>query len=178
MKTHLIYGLAMAGAGAVLTLLANLLGWHNETDKFLVGIIVGFIGAFAIAIICLILGMRAVRNASGARGLSYGQAFKTGLLITIFAVLFGGIFNFAYFGYINPGYTETAIEWTTGLMERGNVPSDKIAETEAKMRADSTPAKQARSGVVAGLISGTILSLIIAAFLRRAPAEEPAPVQP
>ena len=176
MKTSAFFGLMMALAGALLTLLLYFLDFHNDPGKFLIGAGLGLLGAIVITITGLVLGIRAVRKDKGPGKFSYGQALLAGVLISLFSSVFGTIFHTTYVKFINPEFTETSVRWMEGMMERGNVPADKAEEAIEEMRRKSTMGYQVRNSLIGGLVIGGLISLIAAAFLKRNPddAEVPA----
>jgi hypothetical protein len=172
MKIPALYGFGLTLTSAVLSLVLFLTGLHSDVDKFIIGAAVGFILGLSAILFFLIKGIKAVRTETGAAtGFSYGRAFASGLMIMVFAAVFSAPFNYVYFGYINSGYGETSIAWTTRFMEKANVPQFKIDETVEKMRLKSTPLRQTTNGVVGTLVIGAIASLIAAAVMKRAPEE-------
>lgn len=172
MKTSLTYGIGLTIATGILMMILHVAGFMTDSSKFMTGVIIMIPSAIILTIIGLILGMRTRRNeVPKEEGFSYGQAFKTGMLIIAFSALFGTAFNILYFKVINPDYTNTAIGWTRAFMEGHGIDEDKIEQTEAKMRADNTVVKQATKGIINSLIFGTVFSLICAAFIKRAPVE-------
>jgi len=165
----------MAAAGAGLMLILNLCGFHNDPNKFLIGFVLGFLGAVTLTIIGLILGIRAVRNEHGTGRFTYGQALLAGLAITAFSTVASTAFQIVYIKLINPTYSETAIQWTQAMMERANVPSDKVEAKITEMREKSGVGYQIRNGLIGGIIFGGLVSLITSAFLKRVPENEPTP---
>lgn len=172
MKTTFKFGAGSACVGAIVALISYLLGLQNDPDKFIVGSILGLVAGITITIVFMIKGTRAVRNESDLTdGFSYGKAWKACVQIGLFGTLLAGIFNFIFFSYINPDFSEAAIEWTTNLMEKSGAPSDQIEEQVAKMEADSTPVKATRNGVIGGIVFSIILGLICAGFLKKPPED-------
>lgn len=175
MKTHAIYGLGMAAIGSVLILVLNLCGFHNDPNRFLIGLGLGFLGAIVITIVGLVIGIRAVRNSRGSGKFSYGQALLAGLIITVFSTVGSSAFQVVYSKWINPTYTETAVQWTQSMMEKANIPQDKVDEKLTEMREKSGVAYQIRNGLIGGIFFGGLISLIAAAFLKRQPENTTSP---
>lgn len=176
MKTPLLYGFGMALAGFVVTLLMFAAGFHTP-DRFLLGMILGGIAAITLTVVGLVLGIRAVRKEKGPGPFTYGQGLLAGLAISLFSTVFGIAFQQLYARVINPHFNETIIEWTQGLLEKAEMPSDEIEAKIAEAREKSAVVPQVRNGLIGGMIFGLILSLIIAIFFRRAGenADSPAP---
>jgi hypothetical protein len=176
MKTPLLYGFGMALAGFVITLLMFAIGFHTP-ERFLLGMIVGGLAAIAVMVVGLVLGIRAVRKEKGPGRFTYGQGLVAGLTISLFSTVFGIAFQQLYARVINPHFNESIIEWTQGMLEKAEMPSEEIEAKVAEAREKSGLVPQIRSGLIGGMIFGLILSLIIAIFFRRAGenADAPAP---
>lgn len=176
MKPTLSYGLGIAIAGAVLTFALYFLGYHNDPEKFGTAQIVAGVVGFAITIVGLVLGMQAVREATPDRSLSYGRAVGAGALITLIAGIFGAIVMFAYGKFINPEFHELIYQAQVDkMMEKGTSQSD-VERAEGIMRFFTGPIWMAVAQVIFSPIIGTLLSLIIAIFVKRPPSAEPPPV--
>lgn len=181
MKTYLTYGLAMAGAGAVLALILFFLGLHSDPAKFSVAQSVQTFGGLAIAIACLILGIRARRSSlPETEAFTYGRALAAGTMIVLFATLFGTVFNLLYTTVIHPDYTEVLVQSQLAAAEQKGMPPEQLDQMESVMRMMSKPAIQAAMGLFFGFLFGFVVSLIVAIFMRRpavVAAPEPPPIQ-
>ncbi len=175
LKTHVFFGFMMSLAGALMMLLLFFTGFHDNPDKFLIGLIVGFVGVILITVLGLVFGIRAVRNEKGTGKFSYGQAVLAGVLISVFSSLFGSVFQVTYVKAINPDYTETGVKWLEALLERSNAPADKIEEAVDDMRRKSALGYQIRNSLIGGIVTGTIISLLAAIALKRNPDSADAP---
>ncbi|HYC69906.1 MAG TPA: DUF4199 domain-containing protein [Opitutaceae bacterium] len=176
MKIHVIYGLGIALAGFLLMLLLNLAGLHS-VERFLLGMILGFLAGITVTIIGLVLGIRAVRKSRGSAPFSYGQALVAGILISVVNGIFGAGLQQLYTQVINPHFNETVIQWTQAMMEKAEMPPDEIENAIAEAREKSGAGTQIRNGIIGAVIFGTLCSLIVAIFLRRPgeSADAPAP---
>src|SRR5215217_3994138 len=102
MKTYLTYGLAMAIAGALLILMLYLLGFHSDPAKLETAQALGMIGGLVIGVVCITLGIKARRaELPLTENFTYGRALGTGVMIALFASLFGLVTSFAYAKFIN-----------------------------------------------------------------------------
>jgi hypothetical protein len=175
MKTYLTYGFAITLGNAVVTLIFYLLGFHSDPDKVhLAGLLAMPVG-LAIGITATTLGMRAQRSTTPAtEAFSYGRAFTTGFMIALFAALFGAIFQYAYVAFINPNFTAIIQQAQRARLEAKGLGSDQIDHIQAIARTFMKPAVLAIFAAIGAVIWGTIISLIVAAFVKR-PASAPAP---
>jgi hypothetical protein len=168
MKTYLTYGLLMAIGGLLLLLVNDLCGFYSDPAKIGYGRAVGTFGGLAVSITCIVLGTRARRNAVPAsQEFTYGNAFVAGFLIVLFASLFGVIFNYIYFAFINPGFTETMVQAQIAKLQEKGLSSSQIEGAEKAIRFMTRPAIQVVFGFFGGVIFGSLITLITAAILKR-----------
>src|SRR4051812_2563671 len=101
MKTYLTYGVALAIANAMLTMLLYLFGFHSDLAKFGTARIIGGCGAVAITTLCIVLGTKARREElHPSDDFGYGQALLSGFMISLFASLVGFVTWVVYVKYI------------------------------------------------------------------------------
>ena len=179
MKTWVTYGFIIALAGSLLGYVEFFLGYHNDPAKFDAGGTIGTIGGPIITIIGLFQGIRAVRESRPDRSLSYGRGVLAGIAIGIFAGLFGAISTYAYGTWVNPKYHELLRErQVAGVASRG-LPDDQMALAKRMAELLSTPAAVAGMALFAAPFVGGLMSLVIAAILRRRPLSTlPSPHRP
>ncbi|OHE77851.1 MAG: hypothetical protein A3G75_14485 [Verrucomicrobia bacterium RIFCSPLOWO2_12_FULL_64_8] len=177
MKTCLLYGLGITLAGALLVFVEFFLGYHSDPEKFQTGQVFGTIGGLLITIVGLVYGMREVRERTADRALSYGRGVGIGALITIFSGIFGAVFYLIYGLVINPEFHELVYQAQIQAMEAKGLKASQIESMEGLMRFFTGPVWFAFANLFGAPLLGTLLSLIIALFLKRAPAANvPPPV--
>ena len=143
MKTPLTYGVIMAVATALLTLILFFGGFHDSAEQIQSGVgkTIGFVVPLAISITCLALAMREKRANTPIDHLwGYGSAVWTGILTALFATLFSAIFAYLYFGVINPGMTDLLFQAEVAKMEDKGVSPEQIDQAERFMRKMMSPA--------------------------------------
>jgi hypothetical protein len=91
----------------------------------------------------------------------------TGVLIALFAGIFGSVTYFLYTHVVNPDFGDVMIQARLAKLEASGVGSRQIEQTEKMMRMLMHPGLQAVMGILMGLFWGTIISLVAAAFLKR-----------
>lgn len=176
MKTYLTYGFAMAIAGALLTLVLYFLGFHSDPAKVQMGQWISLPAFVAITVICLVLGTKARRaEIPPTEEFGYGRALGSGVLIVLFAALFGIVTNALYFSLINPGFADVMVQAQTDKLVAKGVGSTQIEQMEKGMRFMMKPPILAVFGFLQGMFWGTLIALITSAFLKRPAA---APAQP
>lgn len=175
MKTYLLYGFALALGSLLLNALLFFLGFHSDPASFGKAQIIGTVGGLAISIACIILGLKARRaEIPASEPFGYGRALGAGVMIVLFGSLFGIVAHLLYTTVINPDFSELTVQAQIAKMEESGLPGEQIDAAEGMMRKFMHPAIQAAFAFIGGLVFGTVLSLVIAAFMRRpASAIEP-----
>jgi hypothetical protein len=168
MKTYLTYGFVMALAGAVLAVVLYLLGLHSDPTKLGVAQLIGTVGILGIGIVCITLGIKARRAELPATDdFTYGQAFGGGFMISLFGALVGVLTNFLYITVINPGFSDVIVQAEVAKLEAKGMSATQIEGAEKIVRMMTGPGMYIAMGFVMGLLIATIISLIVAAFLKR-----------
>jgi hypothetical protein len=168
MKSYLTSGSFIAIGNAVVTLVLYLGGFHSDATKLSTANYVSIVIGLGLSITFLIIGTRAKRaHLPVDQEFTYGQALATGVMISLFAALFGTAFQFIYQSFINPGFGEVVIQAQSAKFQASGLSSDQIEKAEKITRMMTKPAFQAVFSFFGGIIFGVILSLITAAFLRR-----------
>jgi hypothetical protein len=172
MKTCSLYGFVMAVASAILLLALYFLGFHTDPAKFAAAKWIGGLGALVISIVVMVLGVKARRAEVPANEpFGYGSALGAAFMISFVSTIVYSIFYFVYISFINNGFLDMMIQDTMDKMQAKGISGSQLDSMEKGIRFMSTPGIQTISSVIAGLLFGFILSLIIAAFLKRpAPA--------
>jgi hypothetical protein len=174
MKTCALYGFISTLAGAFLVLILYFAGFHSDPSKLGAAQAIASIGGLAIAVTCTALGMRARREETpAAEEFGYGATLGAGVLIALVGSVLGAIFTYAYHAFINPGFSEILIQDAVTKMEAKGVSGAQLDKIESFDRILFSPVGMAVSALVIGFIFGVIISLIVAAFVKR-----PAPSQP
>ena len=169
MGTKFTYAVIMTIIGAVMRLLMYFTGF--ETEKLAVGQYIGYLG-LVIMIVVLSLGIRAVREESPGKYISYGKAVGTGILISLFSGLMSGVYNFIHLKFINTQFADYQIELIKTKWEQAGMSAAQMEQAEGVTRMMMGPIAQAIFTVVITVCLGLVISLIAAIFLKR-----PAPVE-
>lgn len=178
MKTYLLYGAASAIAGFLLTLVFYLLGFHDTAAKAQSVNWLANLLLIAINVVVLVMGIKARRaQVPPHEDFGYGRALGAGVLITLFAALFGIVSSVLYFGVINPDFSRVMADGQIAQMEGKGMPAAQLEAAEKGIRFMMRTPVFAAFGFIASLFFGTVLSLIIAAFTKRA-ATTPVPPPP
>ena len=119
------------------------------------------------------LGIKAVREASPDKSLSYGRGVGTGTLIMLYSGVLSGIYRFIHLKFINPNFAEYQMDFLRRQWAEKGLSDAQIEGAEKFTRAMMGPVFQAVVTPIGSVIFGVILALILAIFLKRAPANEP-----
>jgi len=173
MKTKLIYGLLLAAAGFLFTLVLFIFGLESDPAKIGLSDAIRGIGMLVVASVIIALGIRAARAKwPAAESFTYGGAFAVGAGITAVASLLAIATHTFYVCAVNPQYTEFLIQSRLNILEAHDISGDQFDRAEKMTRIVCGVTGQAVSACIRVAVSGLIISLIAAAFLRR-PAAPP-----
>jgi len=174
MKSYLPYSSFIAIGNAVITLVLYLAGFHTDPSKLQTANYIAGAAGLALGIGFLVVGIRAKRaSVPTTEEFSYGMALGTGMLISLFAALFGAAFQFVYQSFIDPGFADVVVQAQTAKLEAKGISSDQIEKISQVTRMMTKPAVQAVMAFIGGTIFSGIISLIAAAFLKRKAVEAP-----
>lgn len=171
MKTSLTYGFIAALVAALISMGSYFAGWHDTPEKLDTAHNVGMALGVVTAVICLVLGIKEKRALTPAdKSWGYGSALGTGIMIGLFAAILGNLYSYCYFSFINPHVTDVIYQAQVAKMEAKGLSPEQIERAEPMMRKFMSPVVMTISGFVITLLFNTVLSLIIAAFLKNRPA--------
>jgi hypothetical protein len=175
MKTCLLYGFILAVSAALVTLVIYFLGLHSDPAKMGMSRGVSGLLILVIGVTCTALGVKARREqVPPSEEFGYGSALGAGALISLFAGIFGAVFNFVYFAYINTGFPEVMLQYQLDKLQDKGLTGARLDQAEKMTRMFMTPLPMAIFALIEGLIFGILISLVVAAFLKRpAPAGPP-----
>ncbi len=172
MSTTFTYALILTAAQIVFTLLMYFLGFQGE--KMAAGQIVQWLG-LVITIVVLWLGLKAVREETPDKSLSYGRGLGTGVLIALYSGLLSAVYNFVHFKFINPDFFAYQLEFMRGKWAEKGMSEAQMDQAAAMMQKFSGPVSVAIFTPIIAVLFGLVLSLILAAILKREPAAQSQP---
>jgi lysylphosphatidylglycerol synthetase-like protein (DUF2156 family) len=101
--------------------------------------------------------------------LTYGRSLASGVLISATAGFLLGIFSFIYAKYVNPGFIEEIMQQVQIEWERQGMSEDQMRIAEKATRWLMQPGMLIFMTLLGYSFWGTILSLIVSAFVKRDP---------
>ena len=169
MSTTLLYALVMAVAQIVVSLISFFLGY--QSDKISSGGWFAFVQV-AVTIAILIFGIIAVRDEREGNYLSYGKCVGTGFLIVLYSTVIVAIYTYIYLIYINPSFPDFFVGASRAKWIADGMTETKMETAEKGVRWLTKPPIWTAIGTAYNIVIGTVLSLIISAFLKRNPPED------
>lgn len=167
MKIYLKYGLLNALASILWMLLSYVLG----LDAMEKGDMIKF-ASIVIPITCIYLGIKEKRDKENQGFISYAKAFNLGLAITAVGTIVSTIFFYFHVSFINPGMIEFAKSKQLQQLQERGMSDQEIEQALSISDRFMTPVMFTFFGLLASFIIGLILSLIIAAVLKKEDPQE------
>ena len=169
MSTKFIYALTLTICGAVFNLLMFFTGL--QTEKLATGQYFQWI-PLVLNIVVLWLGIKAVREEIEGKYLTYGQGVGAGTLISLYSGLMSAVYTYIHFKFVNPNFFDYQVVQMREKWAAKGLTDGQMEQAESMMRKFSGPGIYAISTPIIVVFIGVILSLIIAAFLKRNPPAE------
>lgn len=172
MKHAFFYGFISALISALYTLGLYFTGFHSSVAKLDSLAIISPIIALAISVTCMVLGARAAREDTPPdQDFGYGSALWASFLTSIVSTVLYGIFNFCYVSWLNPDIIDLMVQQQVAKMEAKGMSGPALDNAEAMTRKFMQPIPGFIFVLIFGVIAGLIISLVVAAFVRRKPVE-------
>jgi Protein of unknown function (DUF4199) len=168
MGTKLIYAFALTLSQALFSLLMYFLGY--QTDKMAAGQNLQWF-SLIISIVILTLGIKAVREENEGKYLTYGQGVAAGTLISLFSGLMSAVYTYIHFKFINPNFFDYQVALMHEKWAAKGMSDAQMEQAETMMRKFSGPGIYAISTPIIAVVIGVVLTLIIAAVLKRNPPQ-------
>lgn len=129
--------------------------------------------SFVIFIVLLVFGMRKYRSLNSGY-MKFGTAAIIGIMISIVASIISSVLNAVYLAFIDNSILSMLTEQTRQKLQ--DTPGVNQQQVDMMMKLYEnflfTPVGMCIIGIISGVIGGTIISLILAAILKKTP---PAP---
>uniref|UniRef100_UPI0032177F1B DUF4199 domain-containing protein n=1 Tax=uncultured Draconibacterium sp. TaxID=1573823 RepID=UPI0032177F1B len=134
------------------------------------GAIIGLV-SFVISCILIFIFTKTYRNKELGGFISFGEAFKFAMLVVIVSTLISVFYNYIFHSFIAPDYMQNLMavmqQKTMTFMESKGVPEAQMDAALEKFQEIPTIWKTLRQTAVTGIISGAIISLIVAAIVKK-----------
>jgi hypothetical protein len=158
-KANLVNGLILGLIGVVYTLVIYFLDQtFNKSLNYIF---------LVIEIIILFFLVKAYRDNAMFGAITYGQALGAGVVIFLYATIITSIFSALLFSVIDPELMSKGIAASEEALQKRGMPQEQIdlaMKYTAKMM---KPAIMIPIGLITSMFYGLIMSLIVAAFVRK-----------
>ncbi|GAB3340950.1 hypothetical protein GCM10027299_54790 [Larkinella ripae] len=122
--------------------------------------------SLVISIVIVVMAMREYRALNGDY-MSYGEGVGLGTLLSVVSAMVSFTYNFIYTTFIDPTIRQQTLDKVREQMEERGMPDDQIEQAMEMTEKFQSPGLQFLFGILAAAFFGLIISLIVAAFLRR-----------
>ncbi len=156
------YGLILAGISIVLSVLFYIFNVNMFSITFAIFSFLIFV--IGIPVTMSILGCNNLRlKHANEHQISYLDAAVSCLVILLVGFLISNLYSYVFNNFIDPEYMKQQISKMADMLQKYNLPQDKIDETMAK-----TENRMALGPMLLNsLIFGVVISLIVALFIRK-----------
>jgi len=158
-KTAVKYGVIFGIVGIAYNLLANITQFSLDYQGINMTI------STAIPIVLIIIALREFRAQQGY--LSFRQGFSLGMLTSLIYSLLVSLFSYIYMKFIDPGMMNLIKERQVEEMEKRGYDEATIEQSMKTMEFMMSPETMLFISVLGGVIMMAILSLIIAAIMKK-----------
>lgn len=164
MRESIIGGVALGMSVSLWTILMGVTGWYADPVMMNVFFVV----------VLIQIGILAILLAKTRHRFGYGRQVAHGLVASAVgaAIIFGSSLLFTT--VLFPDYFETLRAVHEAQLTAEGLSADEIAARVEAAAGAQTPLMQALSGVFGTLVTGLVVSLILAIFLRRKKNDAPA----
>ncbi|RYC71918.1 MULTISPECIES: DUF4199 domain-containing protein [Spirosoma] len=121
---------------------------------------------YLLSIVGITLAMRDFRTLNGGF-MSYGEGLSVGTLTAAVSGLLSSLFSVFYTTVIDSGVMERMMDQARERLEDSGLSDDQIDQQMEFMQMFQSPGLTFVFGIIGSVVLGFILSLIIAAFIRR-----------
>jgi hypothetical protein len=161
MKPSLKYGLLLAAAVILLHLVIHFtVGADSQVGK---SVMLLNYGLYTLAIVLCLLELRKEQQGY----LTYGKAFSTGFMVMLSAGLIVAIYTYVYYKFINHDFIVKSYALVQQSLDEKNLDENSMATANKVAHIMLTPGGISVITLLGMLFWGAIISLIIAAFLKR-----------
>ena len=169
MKITLKYGLLIVVVYMLLHILLHFTtGTESNIGKSL--LLLNY-AAYTGAILMGVVEKRKLQNGS----ITFGSAFGTGFMIMLFAAVLLGIYTYSYYKFINHHSIEAAYKAIDAQIAKKDLPEAQVGTATTVAKLMVSPGGFAVMHFIGWLLVGALISLIMAAFLRKEQLENPIP---
>lgn len=174
MGTKFTYALTLTFIGAAFRLLLYFTGF--ETEKLNIGQHLNWV-MLPVVFAVYWMALKAVREENPHKALSYGQGVGAGALISLMSAAMSAAYTWVHLTFINTSFADYQIELLRQRWAAAGLGDAQMEQAEKMTRMMMGPGMSAVFALVVGVLFGLVISLIVAAFVKRAaPADAEPPL--
>ncbi len=159
-KTILFYGLLTGGASILITLISYAMGNVVNPNILLKAL------SFVLPITLIVLGIRSYKSKNNGH-LTWGQAVKIGVGISVIWGLLSLIFGYILEVHIDPSIMEQQLQFTVESLQKWGVKEDMIEETIRKTKESQASLTPRIMGLLFFIFGGFVISAIAGAIMKK-----------
>ncbi len=122
--------------------------------------------SFVVSIIFIVLAMRDYRTQNDGF-MTYGEGVSIGLFVSVISAIISGIFSYIYTTFIDNTVVQRLMDKMEEQWVEQGLSDEQIEQAKEWTNMFQSPGLTFLFGLLFALIGGLIISLIVAAFLRR-----------
>lgn len=136
------------------------------------GLYIGIV-AILIPVIGIFLGIRERREKTNFGYISFGEAFRTGIVITFIVAVMIVLFTYAYYEYMNPNYVNYLAAETEKALIKQNAGREEINAAVTIIKYQFSFNVQIIQQLLFILLGGTAITFIVSMILKKERRTEP-----
>jgi hypothetical protein len=158
-KANLMNGLILGLLGIVYSLVVYFLNLSfNKAQSYILLLV--------LAVVLFLL-IKSYRDNFKHGMITYGAALGTGIIIFLYYSIIAAIFTYILYTIIDPGLLDKSLAYAEELLQKRGMPQASIDAGMAIQKKIMTPAFMAPVSILGNMFYGLIISLIIAAFVKK-----------
>ncbi len=154
------YGLLLGAFNVFVSLIMYALGKHLEPDWSLI-----IVSSLAF-ISTIVLGIKKFKQKNN-NFLTFGEAIKIGVGISIIATLIGMIYQYVFSTFIEPTFMDDMMELQAQKLLDGGMSEEQVEMSMEMGKKFSGPVLRAAFGIIGAAIGGFVISAITGAIMQR-----------
>jgi hypothetical protein len=120
-----------------------------------------------LLIVILFFLVKSYRNSFRHGYITFGQAFGAGIIIFLYYSIISAVFAYILYAIIDPNLIDKQLAFTEEVMQQKGVPQEALDMSMSIQRKIMKPAIMAPMSLFGNMFYGLIMSLIVAAFVRK-----------
>lgn len=167
MKIALKYGFIYAGASILMSLIMYITGLNRTDSTWLITLI-----GLAVPVVCILLAVKEYKAELGGGFMKFSDIFKHGLVICLIGGIIYSAYSILYIQVIDPTFMDYIMEKQVTKMQEMGMDDDAIEKAMKGSASMQSPFWMFTFSLLGSLFAGAIISLIMAAILKKPNPEE------